>query len=163
MNNKDLQQEIKMNNFYSKSNDHLNQLIWDSIETADDSLIHSINTKLFDTYRAKLNLLFNLLYSNKPLPIKDKDSVLKFFKIISPLNNEFNMGSYNWNYKFHNGKLFVQNSISKTDLNDNLINNYLNPIKKILDFSNIKFKYWEMKSNRYYKNIDLVYVFDFQE
>jgi hypothetical protein len=161
MSNKDLRQQVVMNNFYNKSNNNLNQVIWDSVETADDSLIHSLNTKLFDTYRAKLNLLFNLLYSTQPLPIKDKDSVLKFFKIIAPLNNEFNMGSYSWNFKVYEKRLYVQNSVCKIDFNDHLVNGYLDPIKRILEFSNIKFKYYQMKSNRYYKNIDIIYVFDF--
>jgi hypothetical protein len=160
MNNTDYLQKIKMNNFYNKSNSNLNLVIWDSIETADENLIHSLNTKLFDTYRAKLNLLYNLLYSNQPLPITDHKSIIKFFNIIAPLNNEFNMGSYAWNFKLDNGKLYVQNSITKFDLNDYLKENYLNPIKSILELSKINHDYYEFKSNRYYKSIDIVFVFE---
>jgi hypothetical protein len=162
MNNKDFHQQIKMNNFYDKSNSNMNELIWDSIETADETLIRSLNSKLFDTYHGKINLLFNLLYSNEPLPIKDKKSVVKFFNIIAPLNNEFNMGSYSWNFKSCEKRLYVQNSVSKIDFNDYLQVKYLNPVKCVLNLSNIKFDYFQMKSNRYYKNMDIVFVFDFE-
>ena len=162
MNNKDFHQQIKMNNFYNKSNSNINDIIWNSIETADESLIKSLNTKLFDTYHAKINLLFNLLYSSEPLPIKDKKSIIKFFKIIAPLNNEFNMGSYTWNFKLSENKLYVQNSILKKDLNEYIHTKYLNPIKYILKLSNINFDYYQLKSNRYYKNMDVIFVFDFE-
>ena len=82
MNNKDFLQKIKMNNFYDKSKSNVNELIWNSIETADETLIHSLNTKIFDTYHAKLNLLYNLLYSTEPLPIKDKKSIINLIKIL---------------------------------------------------------------------------------
>ena len=162
MNNKDLLQKIKMNNFYDKSNSNVNELIWNSIETADETLIHSLNTKLFDTYHAKLNLLYNLLYSTEPLPIKDKRSIIKFFSVIAPLNNEFNMGSFSWNFKSSGTRLYVQNSITKADLNDYLKVHYLNPIKSVLKQSGIKFDYYQFKSNRFYRNVDIVFVFDFE-
>ena len=162
MNNTDFYQKLKMNNFYDKSNTSMNKIIWDSIDTADETLIHSLNAKLFDTYHAKINLLFNLLYSSEPLPIKDKKSVIKFFNVIAPLNNEFNMGSYSWNFKTSKKRLYVQNSISKIDLNDYLRAKYLEPIKCILNFSNIKYDYYQLKSNRFYKNVDIVFVFDFE-
>jgi hypothetical protein len=162
MDNKDFLQKIKMNNFYDKSNSDVNELIWNSIETADETLIHSLNKKIFDTYHAKLNLLYNLLYSTDPLPIKDKKSIIKFFNIMAPLNNEFNMGSYNWNFKIVEKRLFVQNSITKTDLNDYLKVHYLNPIKSVLKQSGVKFDYYQFKSNRFYRNVDIVFVFDFE-
>lgn len=161
MNNTDYPQKIKMNNTYTRSNPNINDLIWNSIETADENLINSLNTKLFDTYRAKLNLLYNLLYSQQPLPIKDKKSITKFFNIIAPLNNEFNMGSYSWNFKSIEKKLYVQNSITKVDLTDYLKEHYLNPIKKIFTLSGIKFDYYQINSNRYYKSIDIIFVFNF--
>jgi len=162
MNNKDFHQQIKMNNFYDKSNSNVNELIWNTIESADDTLIRSLNTKLFDTYHAKINLLYNLLYSTEPLPIKDKKSITKFFNIIAPLNNEFNMGSNVWNFKLLEKKLYVQNSVTKIDLNDYLQVKYLEPIKHILNLSNINFDYYQLKSNRFYKNIDIVFVFDLE-
>ena len=151
MNNKDFLQKIKMNNFYDKSKSNVNELIWNSIETADETLIHSLNTKIFDTYHAKLNLLYNLLYSTEPLPIKDKKSIIKFFNVIAPLNNEFNMGSHSWNFKISEKRLFVQNSITKIDLNDYLKVHYLNPIKSVLKISGIEFDYYQFKSNRFYR------------
>jgi len=160
MNNKNFLQETMMNNFYNKTNNNLNNEIWNTIQKADEMLIHSLNNKLFDTYHAKINLLFSLLYSDKPLPLNDKNSIIKFFNIISPLNNEFNLGSYNWNYKLVDGKLFVQNSILKSDFNKEINLKYFNPIKNILNLSNINFEYYEFKSNRFFKNIDIIYVFN---
>jgi hypothetical protein len=161
MNNKDFKQQIFMNNVYDNSNSNLNNVIWNSIETADDVLIKSLNSKLFNTYQAKLNLLYNLLYSNNPLPINNKQSITKFFKIMSPLNNEFNLASFSWNFKFYNDKLYIQNSISKSDFNDFFEMNFLNPIKNILNLSNVNFDFYLFKSNRYYKNLDIVFVFKF--
>jgi hypothetical protein len=162
MNNKDSRQQIKMNNFYSKSNTKINQIIWNSVDNMDESLIHSLNSKLFDTYHAKINLLFNLLYSTEPLPIKDKQSIMKFFNLIAPLNNEFNLGSYSWNFKIAENRLYVQNSISKMDFNDNLQTKYLEPIKTILNLSNIKYDYYHIKSSRFYKTVDIIFVINFE-
>ena len=142
----DLYQQIIITNTYNNQSNNLNKLIWDSIETADDSLIHSLNNKLTDTYRQKINLIFNILYSPCPLEITGEQSIKKFFNILSPLNNEFSMGSFKWNYKVDESKLYVQNSITKYDLNDYLKEKYLNPIQNILKISNVKFDYYEIKS-----------------
>ena len=164
MNNKnnDFKQFHIMNNVYSKSIPKYNNVIWNSIDVADESLIKYINSKIFDVYNGKLNLINNLLYSNEPLPINSKQDVIKFFNIISPLNNEFNFGSYNWNTKNvendSSNLLFIQNSIAKADLNKYIYDKYINPIKNILTMSNIKFKYFELKAGRYYKNIDIIFV-----
>ena len=39
-----------------------------------------------------------------------------------------------------------------------LYKKYINPIKKILKLSKLNFKYYELKSNRFYKNIDIIFV-----
>jgi hypothetical protein len=135
-------------------------LIFNSIETADEMLIHSLNSKIFDTYGAKINLLFNLLYSTETLPINTMKSIMHFFNIISPLNNEFNMGSYKWNFKTVENRLYVQNSITKHDLNDYVKLKYLNPLNKVLTISNLTFDYYQIKSSRFYKNVDIIFVFE---
>jgi hypothetical protein len=154
-------QQTQLNNFYSKSNTNMNQIIWDSIETADESLILALNSKITNTYRAKINLLYNLLHSTKPLPLTDAKSVIKFFNIIAPLGNEFSFGCFSWNFKLVGKRLYVQNSVSKLDLNDYLRYNFLNPIKRVLKVSNVKFNYYQLKSARFYRSVDVVYVIDF--
>lgn len=161
MNKIDYLQQTQMNNFYSKSNTSMNQVIWDSIESADDSLILALNSKITNVYRAKINLLYNLLHSTKPLPLSDVKSVKKFFNVIAPLGNEFSFGCFSWNFKLVDNRLYIQNSVSKTDLNDYLRYHFLNPIKRILKISNVKYNYYQLKSARFYRSVDVVFVVDF--
>jgi hypothetical protein len=153
----DVKQSIMMNNSYSKTKNEYNNVIWDTIECADDFAIQSLNSKIFNVYNGKINIINNLLNSTVPLPITNKKDVRKFFNILAPLNNEYNLASYNWNMKTHNGYLLIANSICKSDLNDWIYNKYINPIQNILDLAKIEYKYYEFKSSRYYKNIDIVF------
>jgi hypothetical protein len=163
--NVDHKQSCIMNNIYSKSNSDYNQVIWDTIDKADDSLIKSLNAKIFDVYQGKLNLINNILNSTIPLPIKTRDDIKKLFNIIAPLNNEYNFGSYKWNFmipKNQNEKiLLIQNSITKYNFNEYVLKKYIEPIQNILKLSNIDYKYFEFKSKRFYKNIDIVFVIRF--
>lgn len=157
----DYAQKLRMNNFYDRSLSEYNNLIWDNIETADDAMVNFLNNKIFDTYHKKINILNNLLYSTKGLPIKTKADVIKFFNIIAPLSNEHNMGTYNWTFKSVGKRLYIHNSLLKLDLNTNLKINFLNPIKRVLKISGVNFKYYEFKSMRYYRSVDVVFVVDF--
>jgi hypothetical protein len=163
----DVNQSIMMNNSYLKTNNEYNNVynnvIWNMIECADESLIKSLNSKLFNIYNAKINIINNLLNSTDPLPIKNKKDIVKFFNILSPLNNEYHLASYKWNMKMHNGYLLIQNSICKSDLSNYLYDKYINPIHKILGLSKIKYRYYEFKSDRYYKNIDIIFCIGFND
>lgn len=159
---KDFIQQIKLNNQYKKSLPEYNNLIWENIETADDTMIHFLHSKIHDPYHKKIQILYNLINSSEKLPIETFNDVIKFFNIISPLSNEFNFSSFNWNHEITNKKLYIQNSLLKTDLNNNVKTSFLNPIKNILKFSCPKFKYFEFKSSRFHNNIDIVFVFDFE-
>ena len=157
----DFIQKFKMNNFFDRSKPKYNDLIWNSIETADEQMIDYLHSKVYDTYLKKINILYNLLYSTEKLPIKTKADVIKFFNIISPLNNEFNLGSYNWSFKHVDKRLYIHNSLLKVDLNFNFKVYFLNPIKRVLKLSGVNFKYYEFKSMRYYRSVDIVFVVDF--
>ncbi len=159
---KDNYQKITMNNSYSRSKPEYNKLIWDNIETADDSMIRYLNNKIVGTYRLKLNLIYNILYSFEGLPIRYKKDVLKLFNIFAPLSNEFNLGSYRWSHKIVDNRLYIQNSVLKIDFDDHFRSYFLNPIKRLLRLSGVDFKYYHFKSTRYNRNIDLVFAFDFQ-
>lgn len=159
--NSDSLQQINMNNNFVKTNNKMNNIIWNTIDSADDNLILSLNSKLNNVYTAKLNLINNLLYSTIPLPLNNKKDYIKLFNILAPLNNEYNLGSYKWNYKFDDNNLYIQNSITKKDYNDIFIKKYIEPLKNLLSMSKFKFEYYEFKLNRYYKNIDIVFVINF--
>ena len=163
--NIDPKQSIYMYNDYSKTNNKYSNIIWNEIDNglSDESLIKSINDKLFDTYSAKINIINNLLNSSNPLPILEKKDIIKFFNVLSPLNNEYNFASYTWNFKMYNGYLMIQNSICKADYCEYIKNKYINPIKNILEMTKFKFKYYEFKSNRFYKNIDIIFVIALEE
>lgn len=154
-------QKLRMNNFYDRSVTKYNNLIWENIETADNAMVDYLNNKIFDTYRKRLNLLNNILYSTEGLPIKTRADVKKFFNIIAPLNNEHNLGTYNWTFKDVEKRLYIHNSLLKVDLNINLKIYFLNPIKRVLKLSGVNFKYYEFKSMRYYRSVDIVFVVDF--
>ena len=154
-------QKLRMNNFYDRSVSKYNGLIWENIETADDAMVDYLNNKIFDTYRKRLNILNNMLYSTQGLPIKTRADVKKFFNIITPLNNEHNLGTYNWTFKDVEKRLYIHNSLLKVDLNFNFKVYFLNPIKRVLKLSGVNFKYYEFKSMRYYRSVDVVFVVDF--
>jgi hypothetical protein len=160
MNSKNSKQSIIMNNQYEKSNPVYNKLIWDTIHLGDSELIKNINSKISDTYHAKINLINNLLYSTKPLPMSNSNDIIKFFNILSPLNNEYNLGSFTWDYILHDKLLIFQNSILKSDYNKYILNKYINPIKNILIISGFKVNLFQFKSKRFNKTIDLIFVIE---
>jgi hypothetical protein len=159
--NYNLKQSYIMNNVYSNSNPSFNKVIWDTIDKADDYMIKSINNKICDVYHAKINLINNLLFSTEPLNINSKEDIIKFFNILSPLNNEYSFGSYSWDFQDHDNKLLIHNSILKSDLNQYIYKKYINPLKNVLTISNINFKYYEFKNNRFNKTIDIILIINF--
>jgi hypothetical protein len=159
---KDNMQHIKLNNQYNKSLSIYNNLIWENMETADDTMINFLHSKIHDSYHKKIHILYNFINSTEKMPIESYKDVIKFYNIISPLNNEFNFSSFNWNHEIINKKLYIQNSLLKANLNDLVKSSFLNPIKNILKISGLNFKYYEFKSRRYNHNVDIVFVFDFQ-
>ena len=158
----DYLQKFMMNNSYSRSVPEYNKLIWNNIETADESMLRYLNNKVVDTYRMKLNLIYNILYSSEGLFIRYKKDVLKLFNIIAPLSNEYNLGNYKWSHKIVDNRLYIQNSVLKIDFNDHFRIYFLNPLKRLLRLSGVDYKYYHFKSTRYYRNVDLVFAFDFQ-
>jgi hypothetical protein len=159
---KDYYQKFMMNNTYSRSKPNYNKLIWDNIETVDDTMIKYLNNKIVDTYRMKLNLVYNILYSLEGLPIRYKKDVLKLFNIFAPLSNEFSLASYKWSHKIVDNRLFIHNSVLRVDFNDHFKMFFLNPIKRLLRLSGVDYKFYYFKSTRYNRNIDIVFAFDFQ-
>ena len=150
-------QNIKMNNiiFYNQNIDP-NYLL-EKLSILDEDLIKNINNKIISTYNAKLNLINYVLSSEKTNIKYVLNNIKNFFIFLNPLNNEYNLGSYEWNFKTVDNLLLVQNSISKLLINYNFNNNYINKIKNILSNSNIEYKYHEFKVRRYYKSLDIVF------
>jgi len=160
MENKDFKQTCIMNNVYNKSDTRYNKLIWNNIDTPDEELLKSINSKIFDPYHAKINLINNLLYSNEPLPINDKTDIVKFFSILAPLNNEYNFGSYNWEHITYDKLLIFQNSILKSNYNQYVYTKYINPIRNVLKLSKFKVNFFQFTNKRFKKTVDLIFVIE---
>lgn len=154
-------QEIYMNNDITSkiTNDNINYL-WDNILTSDEIVIKQLSNLISNPYQLKLNLIQNILNTNIKIPLNNYKDIIKFFNVINPLNNEYRLGSDIWNSKISNNILFVQNSISKNQSNDILYDNYINLIKKKLLDSQIEFNYFEFKTKRFNKTIDIVWTFD---
>ncbi len=157
-------QKYLMNNeTTSKINSDNINFVWDNICSSDEEIIKKMNSMLIDTYELKLNILNSLLKSNQSLPIYSFKDIIKFFDMISPLNNEYNMASLKWNNKIIEGRLFIQNSISKHDCNKLFYSKYINLIKKKMIDSKIDFNYFEFKLKRFNKIKDIVWVIDLKQ
>ena len=150
-------QNIKMNNVisYNKSIDP--NYIIDKINILDEDLIKNINNKIISTYNAKLNLINYVLNSDETNIKYVLHDIKKFYIFLNPLNNEYNLSSYEWDFKVVDNILLIQNSISKSLANDNFYNNYIDKIKNILSNSKIDFMYHEFKVRRYYKTLDIIF------
>ena len=156
-------QVVLLNNLYKKN--HNNELfIWKNIDTCDENILKKVYNEITDSYKLKLNILNNILDNPLIFPIYSSTDIIKLFKIFSPINNEYNMSSFQWNIKKvknnKGSKLFVQNSISKIDSCPIFYKNYIDKIKKLFILANIKFNYFEFKNKRFYKTKDLIFVFD---
>jgi hypothetical protein len=157
-------QEIFFNNSIKPniSKENINY-IWDNINTSDVHLLKHLNNIVSNPYQLKLNLIINLLNSNQSIPISNISELEKFFKMLSPLNIEYNLGSTQYNKQIISGKLFLQNSISKKESSDIFYNKYINQVKNVLSLSNIDFEYFEFKSKRFNKTKDIIWVFDLEQ
>jgi hypothetical protein len=156
-------QSIYMNNYTNSVYTDIN-FIYNNICSTDEEILIKMNNMNKNIYQIKINLLSSLLNSSDKIMLKSEDDIIKFFKILSPLNNEFYLGSYNWNIKVVKNedhyKLFIHNSISKNDSCRYLYDKYIQPIKNKLIKSDVQFKYFEFKSKRFNKTKDIVWMFD---
>lgn len=142
----------------SKFNNNINIII-KSIENGDVDLMKELNNKVMMDNEVRLNLIKNLLKSDFIVENNIND-IKKFFVIINPLNNEWNMGSEKWNFK-EEKNLYVQNSALNENLCPIFYEKYINLIKKILDSSKINYQYKEFVNERYSNITDIVFRFIF--
>lgn len=157
-------QRILMNNFIpNKISEQNMNLLWENINSSDESILKTINNIFMNQYTLKLNLINYLLNSLGSLPIRTYTDLIKFFKTLNPLNVQYLMGSNEWNYKIAESKIFFQNSISKKDSSDIFYNFYINLVKKKLIESKIEYNYFEFKLKRFNKTKDIVWVFDLDQ
>ena len=54
--------------------------------------------------------------------------------------------------------LLVKNSAVKENLTEEFYNNYITPIKKIINNSGLECHYEEFKTARFYKSVDLIFT-----
>ncbi len=159
----DSKQKIMMNN-YKKSEIINKELILKNIYSTDDEIYSQIYKLIDNPYQKKLNTVNLLLKSDLVIPMNNSMDIIKFFNWLSPLNNEFNMGSKDWNLKKikygNKEKILLHNSISKQDVGRNFYFNYIDLIKKKLSQSNVNYVYFEFKSKRFNKVKDIIWAFD---
>ena len=156
-------QSIKMNNVITYNNNIDPNYILNKIDVFDEELIKNMNSKIISTYGAKINLINYVLNNNDTLIKSNISEIKKFFIFINPLNNEFNMGSYEWDFKIVNNLLLIYNSIPKILAIDNFYDNFINKIKNIFNNSKIEYKYHEYKTARFYKNLDILFSIKIEE
>ena len=154
-------QSIKMNNVITYNNNIDPNYVLNNLGTTDEELIKTMNSKIMSVYSAKINLINYVLNSKETIIKNNISDIKKFFKFISPLNNEYSLDSYEWNFKLVDNLLLVQNSIPKI-LADKTCIFYLNYITKIINIlnnSDLIYKYHEFKTARFYKNLDIIFSF----
>jgi len=156
-------QQIIMNNY--KETKILNeQLILNNIYSTDDEIYSQIYKQIYNPYQKRLNTIGLLLKSDIIIPMSNMIDIIRFFNWLSPLNNEFNMGSKDWAWKKikygNKQKFLLQNSISKQDMGRTFYSNYIDLIKSKLTLADINFCYFEFKSKRFNKVKDIIWTFD---
>lgn len=142
----------------SKFNKNIDVII-KSIQSGDVEIMKQINQKVMMANEVRLNLIKNLLKSNIIIN-NNLNDIKKFFVIINPLNNEWNMGSEKWNFK-EEKYLYVQNNVLNENLCPIFYEKYIHLIKKILDRSTINYQYKEFVNERYSSITDIVFRFTF--
>ena len=156
-------QQIMMNN-YTKTIILNKELILNNIYSTDDEIYTQIYKQIDNPYQKKLNTINMLLKSDLQIPMTNIVEIIKFFNWLSPLNNEFNLSSKDWDRKIikygNKKKIILQNSISKQDIGKNFYLNYIDLIKKNLVKSNVSYDYFEFKTKRFNKIKDIIWVFD---
>ena len=151
-------QQITMNNLCEDKQES-GDYILNVLKENDLCMIKNLENKLTSNYRCKLNLINLMLSSDVPPTLKSKKDYISFFKTVSPMNNEYNMGSMMWNHKNVNNYLFFQNSVVKDEII--IVRPYINKIKCLLEKCDKNVILKEIKSSRFYKNIDIIFVVDF--
>jgi hypothetical protein len=156
-------QNIIMNN-YKKSHIINKDFIIENIFSNDKDICDKIYDLIDNPYQKKINLINMILNSDIVIPLKNVYDVIKFFNWLSPLNIEYKMGSKDWNKKAikygNKEKILLQNSISKTDIDNHFKFTYIDKIKKILSDSKVDYTYFEFKSKRFTKTKDIIWAFD---
>ena len=154
-------QSIKMNNVITYNNNIDPNYVLNNLVATDEELIKTMNSKIMSVYSAKINLINYVLNSKETIINNNISEIKKFFKFISPLNNEYSLDSYEWNFKLVDNLLLVQNSIPKILADKTCIFylNYITKIKNLLNNSNLEYKYHEYKTARFYKNLDIIFSF----
>ena len=156
-------QQIIMNN-YKETTINNNQLVLNNIYSTDDEIYSQIYNQISNPYQKRLNTIGLLLKSDLIIPMSNMTDIIRFFNWLSPLNNEFNMGSKDWAWKKikygNKEKFLLQNSISKQDMGRTFYSNYIDLIKAKLTLAGIEFCYFEFKSKRFNKVKDIIWAFD---
>lgn len=156
-------QQIIMNN-YKETTINNNQLILNNIYSTDDEIYSQIYKQISNPYQKRLNTIGLLLKSDLVIPMSNMVDIIRFFNWLSPLNNEFNMGSKDWAFKTikygNKEKFLLQNSISKQDMGRTFYSNYIDLVKAKLTLTGINFCYFEFKSKRFNKVKDIIWAFD---
>ena len=154
-------QSIKMNNVITYNNNIDPNYVLNNLSSTDEDLIKTMNSKIMSVYSAKINLINYVLNSKETIINNNIYDIKKFFNFINPLNNEYSLDSYQWNFKLVDNLLLVQNSIPKilADKTCVFYLNYITKIKNVLNNSNLEYKYHEYKTARFYKNLDIIFSF----
>jgi hypothetical protein len=152
---------IKMNNIITYNNNIDPNYVLNNLVATDEELIKTMNSKIMSVYSAKINLINYVLNNNETIINNNILDIKNFFKFINPLNNEYGLDSYEWNFKLVDNLLLVQNSIPKILADKTCIFylNYITKIKNVLNNSDLEYKYNEYKTSRFYKNLDIIFSF----
>ena len=156
-------QKIIMNNDVPNLSVDLDyNFLYNNLNNLDENMLKIMNNKIINPYQCKLNLLNYILKNGENIIIKNRIDIKKFFNTLNPLNNFYELGSFEWQFddlEIDNKKfLLVKNSVLKENMIDDFYVNYIDQIKKIFINNKLDFTYEEFKTPRFYKSVDIIFI-----
>jgi hypothetical protein len=136
----------------------MEKVIYDNLEKMEEKEINIYYNKLTNINTQKREIM-KILIESKKIEIKTKEEIEKFFKKISIISNENNLGSREWRIIEIENKLIINNCMTKYHyrINKKLIEN----IEEILRRNKINYKLQILKNNRFYKTLQINFIFIF--
>ncbi len=149
--------KIEFNNYDEKKQCLDKDIVLTALKTDNEHLITMLNKKILTPYQKKINLIEHMI--NKLL-LKNTfnivDDIFNFFNLISPMSNQYKLGSLKFNNKIVDNYLFIHNSVLKKNITDSF-ECFIDLICK--HFENIEFHFYDLRNTRFNKTLDIIFVF----
>lgn len=134
----------------------MEKVIYENIEKMEEREINIYYNKLVDM-RSKKQEIMKILIKKGNIEIRDMEDVIKFFKKISIISSEYNLGCDEWRIFRKEDRIIINNCITKYHYR--IHKKYIEDISKILTKNDIKYELQILKNNRFYKTLQINFIF----